>query len=850
MTTECCDLCGLPLKYGAVTAQISGKTLRFCCYGCRQVYIMIMESTDAADPAQFRETEIYQRCVAAGIIPGSLEDLEDRRGKEKRAPAAEKALDEDEPSAGSGDYLPLNLHVEGMWCPACAWVIEETLNKSKGIKAANCLFSMDRVKLDYDPVVTSPKRIMERVKKLGYQAMPPGDESSRKRSRKAFIRFGVSAFLTMNVMMLSFALYSGFFTDLPKAAIANISWPIVIMASIVFVYGGAPIHRKAIAGLRAAAPGMEALITIGAASAFFYSFYNWLQGSIHLYFDTASMLITLVLIGKAVESWTRDRVQAQLGSFFALQPKKARIISGSFPEGRYAAASALSEGDMFRVMADEVIAADGRIIEGAARVDESSLTGEARPVDKTAGDRVSSGTRVLSGDLKIRATAVGRDSMVGQLTAIMENALAGKTGLEDVTDRVLRFFVPGIILLALATGAVCLGFGLGVRESWIRAITVMVISCPCALGVAIPLARVAGISLAGRAGILVHEFSAFDRIDQINAVIFDKTGTLTKGVWELLEIDTPEGHSEASVLELAAGLEAYSTHYIGEAIVGAAREKGVTPAAANGAAETENGISGDISGRRVMIGAARFLADHIPDADIINKSRDFESGRAVSEVYMSVDGRIAAVFRFGDTLRASSAALVQALKNKNIAVSLISGDGGPATRRVARELGITDAHGGMRPEEKAEFVNSMKNKGFQVAMVGDGVNDLPALASADLGIAVHSGRQIGREASAITLMGNEPRQILYFYALAGNVTRTIRQNLIFSFIYNIVSIPIAMSGLLNPLVAVTAMMLSSLSVTGNTLRLSTRAAKHREKQQAEETKGEAVPAASFAGAGK
>jgi len=848
MTTESCDLCGLPLKYGTVTAQISGKPLRFCCYGCRQVYIMIMESTDAKDPAQFKETEIYQRCVAAGIIPGSLEDLKDRRGKETRAPAAEKALDEGESSTGSGDYLPLNLHVEGMWCPACAWVIEETLNKSKGIKAANCLFSMDRVKLDYDPVVTSPRRIMEKIRKLGYQAMPPEDESSRKHSRKAFIRFGVSAFLTMNVMMLSFALYSGFFTDLPEAAIANISWPIVIMASIVFVYGGAPIHRKAIAGMRAAAPGMEALITIGAASAFFYSFYNWLQGSIHLYFDTASMLITLVLIGKAVESWTRDRVQAQLGSFFALQPKKARIISDSFPEGRYAEAAALSEGDMFRVMADEAVAADGRIIEGTARVDESSLTGEARPVDKTAGDRVSSGTRVLSGDLKIKATAVGRDSMVGQLTAIMENALAGKTGLEDVTDRVLRFFVPGIILLALATGAVCLGLGLGVRESWIRAITVMVISCPCALGVAIPLARVAGISLAGRAGILVHEFSAFDRIDQINAVIFDKTGTLTKGGWDLLEIDTAGSLKEPAVLELAAGLEAYSTHYIGEAIVGAARKKGFAPASATRVEETENGISGDINGCRVMLGSARFLADHIPDTEGFTKSRDPESGRAVSEVYMSVDGKPAAVFRFGDTLRASSAALVQALKNKGIAVSLISGDGGPAAQNVAGELGITDAHGGMRPEEKAEFVNSMKSRGFQVAMVGDGINDVPALASADLGIAVHSGRQIGREASAITLMGNEPRQILDFYALAGNVTRTIRQNLIFSFIYNTVSIPIAMSGLLNPLVAVTAMMLSSLSVTGNTLLLSIRAEKRREKRQAKETKGEAVAAASLAGA--
>ena len=850
MNSNTCDLCGLPLTYGTVTAQISGKTLRFCCFGCRQVYMMLMESTDSDDPAQFRETEIYQRCVEAGIIPGSLADLKTRQHRHPKgidkgnAEAAEADAGPD-----ARDRLPLNLKVEGMWCPACAWVIEETLNKSKGISGVNCLFSMDRVRLDYDPVLTSPRQIMEMIRKLGYQAMLPEDESSRKTARKAFIRFGISAFLTMNVMMLSFALYSGFFTELSADAIANISWPIVIMAAIVFFYGGAPIHQKAIAGLRAAAPGMEALITIGAASAFFYSFYNWLQGSIHLYFDTASMLITLVLIGKAVEGWTRDRVQERLGSFFALQPKKARICSPEFPEGRYADASMLSEGALFRVMADEAIAADGRIIEGGGRVDESSLTGEARPVDKSRGDTVSSGTQLISGDMKVKATAVGPDSMVGQLTAIMENALANKTGLEDMTDRVLRYFVPGIVLLALATGAVCLGLGLGVRESWIRAITVMVISCPCALGVAIPLARVAGISLAGQAGVLVHDFSAFDRIGSINAVVFDKTGTLTKGAWELLAVERRGSRTASEILELAAGIEAHSSHYIGDAIVGAAREQGIEPAAASGVAETENGISGDIGGSRVMIGSARFLGD--PETQVENgrKSMDSASERTISEVYMSIDGALAAVLRFGDTLRRSSRSLVQALKDRGITVSLVSGDGAQATENVANELGIADFHAGMRPAEKAAFVNAIKDRGDQAAMVGDGVNDVPALASADLGIAVHSGRQIGREASAVTLMGNDPRQILDFYTLAETVTRTIRQNLIFSFIYNTVSIPIAMSGLLNPLVAVTAMMLSSLSVTGNTLLLSVRTARRQEKRKAA-AQADSVSAASLAGAGE
>ncbi len=864
MSPDLCDLCGLPLTFGTVKAEISGRTLRFCCFGCRQVYIMLMEQTGSDDPEGFRETEIYRRCVEAGVIPGSLEDLKARQkggnrksarpepesaGPAQKSGAAPGAAD---PLAGdaapdSENRLPLDLQVDGMWCPACAWVIEESLNKSPGVSRASCFFSMDRVRLTYDPVVTTPKAVMDLIRRLGYQAQAPGDASGRKASRKAFLRFGISAFLTMNVMMLSFALYSGFFTELSAAAVTHISWPIVIMAAIVFFYGGAPIHRKAITGLMAAAPGMEALITMGAASAFGYSFYNWLQGSIHLYFDTASMLITLVLIGKAVESWVRDRVQAQLGSFFALQPTKARIISEQFPQGRYADAKLLSVGDRFRAMADETLAADGRVMEGSARMDESSLTGEARPVDKGPGDEVSAGTRVIEGDIRIKATAVGEASMVGQLTAIMERALENKTGLEDVTDRVLRFFVPGILLLALTTGIVCVAIGLGVRESWIRAVTVMVISCPCALGVAIPLARVAGISLAGQAGILVHDFSAFERIHQVGAYVFDKTGTLTKGSWQLLDIQPFGGRSVDAVLAMAAGLEAGAAHYVGEAIVHAAEERGLVPQTATGARVFENGASGTVGKSRVLIGAARFVSEENPDvSDFSGYDAEAQGqGQAVSNVYMTVDGRMAAVFRFGDSLRETGPALVAELKRRGLKVSLISGDGEGPTRLVGERVGISDCHGGMRPAEKAAFVDAVKAGGDVTAMVGDGINDVPALASADLGIAVPSGRRIGKEASAVTLMGNQPGQILDFCSLAGRVTRTIRQNLLFSFIYNTISIPVAMSGLLNPLVAVTAMMLSSLSVTGNTLRLSMRGAE--EKKNGEVPCGEGGEAVVAAG---
>ncbi|MGM0453326.1 MAG: heavy metal translocating P-type ATPase, partial [Thermodesulfobacteriota bacterium] len=508
-------------------------------------------------------------------------------------------------------------------------------------------------------------------------------------------------------------------------------------------------------------------------------------------------------------------------SFFDRLPGKVRICTDDFPRGRYVDAALLQKGDTFRVTADEALAGDGRVIAGAGSVDESALTGEARPIEKQAGDTVSSGTCLISGDMRVRATAVGENAMVGQLTAIMEKALSDKTAMEGATDRALRYFVPTIVLLAAATGSICLLAGFGVRESMIRAITVLVISCPCALGVAIPLARVAGISLAAKIGVLVHDFSAFEGIRKMGAYVFDKTGTLTRGRWEFLDVVPADGRRATSILSMAAGLESFSGHWVGRAIAFAAEQRHIGAAATPAdATEYDNGIAGTIDGVSVKIGSARFVADVLGNIENRIDNSGVSEETAVSAVYMTIGDALAAVFYFGDRVRDSSEAVIAALRERGKTLCLISGDGSRTTAQIGGMLGISDCHGGMRPEEKAAFVKNLKQEGHRVVMVGDGVNDVPALASADLGIAVHGGHQIGNEASAVTLMGNDPKQILDFERLAGRVAKTIRQNLVFTFAYNAVAIPVAMSGLLNPLVAVTAMLLSSLSVTGNTLRLS------------------------------
>ena len=608
MDEQTCDLCGLPLRQGGILEKKSDRTLQFCCFGCKQVYAMLLEASEDTEPRNFRESEIFKRCLAAGIIPRSQDDLEKRLSQ----PTAQDGADVRNNRAGPGHEnsagLKLDLRVEGMWCPACAWVIEESLRKTEGIHQVACHFTMDRLELEYNPVFTSPQQIEENIRKLGYGSHPREDEQKSRQTRKGFIRLAVSAFLTMNVMMLSIALYTGFFTQLSATAIHNLTWPIAVMGSIVYAYGGAPIHRRALSGFWVKSPGMEALISLGASSAYAYSLYNWMTGSIHLYFDTASMLITLVLLGKTIEQRAKDKINAQIGTFFDLQPKKVRICTDQFPDGKYMRADALISGDIFRVIAGEAVPADGRVVEGEGRVDESSLTGEARPVHKRVGDPISSGTVVITGSLKAKALSVGPDSIIGQLVAVLDSALNKKSEIEDITDRALRFFVPLIVLLALSTGAVCFILGLGAQHAVIRAVTVMVISCPCALGVAIPLARVAAISLAGKKGVLVHRFDAFENVRSIDKYIFDKTGTLTRGEWVLLETMPLEPWRTEAILSLAAGLEKNAMHYAGAAIVQAAHEMGIAPSAVSRITQRPNGVSGYAGESPAKIGSAAFLA--------------------------------------------------------------------------------------------------------------------------------------------------------------------------------------------------------------------------------------------------
>jgi len=821
---QTCDLCGLPLRHGTITDVFSGNTYAFCCIGCRQVFNILFEATGAADPAAFKETDLFKKCREKGIIPESETELAARSRTieaEQIVSAGYQSVEQVQVKTDdlSRQFLPLTLKVGNMWCPACAWLIDETLKKLPGIHKSSCNFSTDRLRLTYDPIAISPDRIILALKKLGYQASIPGETREAIERKREFVRFAVSAFLTMNVMMLSFALYTGFFTDLSSENAAKISWPMLFIAAAVLIYGGFDFYKKAWTGLRQATFSMETLIITGALSAFFYSSYNLFIGSIHLYFDTASMLITLVLLGKTLEHRAKGKVLEDLENFFALMPTKVRICSDNFPDGRYVAVEQLAEGDLFRVTENEIVPADGTIRTGKGTAEESSLTGEPLPIVKKAGDFIRSGARIQQGGFAIKAEKVGNDATLGQMMQIVEKTLLTKMPIEGKTDVILQWFVPIILALAAVTAMACRFLGLSLENSMLRAVTVMVISCPCALGIAIPLARVAGISIAGKKGILVRNFAAFEMAERITAVVFDKTGTITHGNWSLLKIIALAPFDEEQALEIAAGLEQNSDHFIGREILRKAKSRNIEPAIVKEIRTEENGIIGRFDDEIVKIGSADFLSDTTLEFIKLLESGDLQQGSASSYVYMSIGDRPAAVFIFGDSIRYGAAATVEKLLQRGFRLALVSGDGTETTRAVAKEVGIHDAYGGQMPKDKVAVVKALQGQNLPVAMVGDGINDSPALVQADLSFAVHSGANLGEEVADVTLMRAEPEQLIDFLIFAGTVNKKISQNLIFTFAYNVISIPMAMSGLLTPLVAVSVMLLSSISVIGNTLML-------------------------------
>ena len=777
---------------------------------------MLMESGVADDAVDFTETELFKECVAAGVIPDPAGGVPPSE-TEETGEEADRAFEPEAFAGKNADHLlTFGFTISGMWCPACAWVVEKALQKTDGIDRVSCNFSSDRGRVRYDPVRTSPEKIFKIVENLGYKATPLGKETGKKTGE--FVRLAVTAFLTMNVMMFSWAVYSGFFIDLSRISVQMIAWPAFAMATVVVFYGGYPIHRRAFAGIRTGRPGMEALITTGSFATYFYSVFHLLESSIHLYFDAASMLILLVLIGKMLEQSAKDRIAEGLSDFFSLVPKKVNIVTDRFPNGRYVSAEQLGPGDLFRAREGEILAADGVVEKGGAQIDESSITGEAKPVNAGVGENVKSGTRILSGDIRVRARSVGEHSVLGRMIAIMEDSLSGKTSRTERFEGLLKFFVPLVILLAVSVYGFWTILGISSYEAFSRGVSVLVISCPCALGIAIPLALVAGVSKCGEKGILVRDFEAFEQAERLDTIVFDKTCTLTTGKLSVLEVEAMNGFSKQEVRQLILALEQGCDHYIARTLLSHGDDPDLSLPQVQDVTFHSNGVSGCHEGRTLRLGSAGFALSNNPSRNS-GVLLENENTGIISTVFLTADDVLIAAVHLGDTIRSSARKLVTDLSNNGFSTCLVSGDAPAPTFEVASAVGIPSecTRGGLLPDEKAAFISRLNESGKHTAMVGDGINDAPAMARSDLAVAVHSGLTPGEGVAAITLMQEDPAQLTDFFHLSGIVNRKVRQNLLFALVYNIIAIPVAAAGFLNPVIAAGAMLMSSLSVTCNTL---------------------------------
>jgi heavy metal translocating P-type ATPase len=797
-----CGLCGLPLGRSRLQTKANGETFRFCCPGCLYVFEILFSSSGGA-VADFRATDLYRACVAAGLIPGAA----------RPEPSAATPIEEIDDQG-----LEMTLKIEGMWCPACSWLIREILLRTPGVLEAEVFFLSDYARLRYLPHRITPTEIIARIGRFGYRARSAVGETGRDH-RDSLLRLGIAAILTLNVMMISFALYGGFFEDIEAAGLGTLSVPLCLLATPVIFYSGWPILVRGWQGLRIARPSMDTLIALGSLAAYGYSVWQMVHASLHLYFDTAAMLITLVLVGREVEGRVRRKLNLRISELHELAGSKVRLLA----DGRenWVEAATVRNGDLFAVRTGERVAVDGVVVRGNGDVDESVLTGESRPRGKAADDDVLAGSLLLDGELHLLATRTGPASSLGQMITLVQKGLATKNPVEQLADRITRWFVPLILCLAAATFLFFLMSGADVGTVLLRALTVLVIACPCALGIATPLAKVAVVSAGRGRGIIIRDGASFEQAHRLDTVVFDKTGTMSEGSYTLRDIHAP-AYTQTEVLRRAAAIEAGADHFLARVIRRRAKKQNIVPPEAhNLQAFSGLGVKGSVDGQEVVLGSRRFMAElgHPIPARIDERAATAE-GEGLSVIFAAWQGEVQALLAFGDVIRPGGRELVTTLADRGVAIWLVSGDSQATTAAVARQLGIANFAGQARPEDKVALIRRLQEEGRLVGMVGDGINDAAALARADVGFATGSSpARLMEEVADVILLGSAPSRLLEVLTLSGRMTRAIRQNLTLAFLYNGIGIPLAILGLLNPLLAVCAMFASSLTVIGNTLRV-------------------------------
>lgn len=783
-------------RHAAVAIETDGVTAYFCCHGCLGVYELIHN-------ASLETFYSHRKAWQPGTPSFGTNDAESFTASVVKT---------------SGGSLRIELQLSGIRCASCIWLIEQYLSKMPGVLSARVNYASNRAAIDWQPERCSLTQILDALNSPGYTALPLRNsfrnESLLREKQDQLLRFGTACFFFMQLMLVTAALYAGFFQGIGSAyrlPFQLISWA---LATPVLFYSGYPFLSGAVRSLRMLNPNMDLLVALGSLSAYLYSIAMIALGG-EVFFDTSAMIVTIVLLGRMLEAGSRLKAGNAVAALAELQPQHAVRLSEN-GERESVRIEQVRPGERIEIRPGEKIPLDGTVIEGESETIEAMLTGESRPVMKTSGSTIFAGTLNSNGRLVARVTGGVRESLLAGIVRAVEEAQSRKAPVQQLADRISGHFVPFILLIAAGTFLYWMHVSGSSLSALMNAVSVLVIACPCALGLATPLAILSGTTAAGRQGMLIKGGDVLETLSKTTTVAFDKTGTITRGNPSVT--DFKEFGSQSATLQHAASMESLSEHPAGKAV--AAHWKGSLLNVEKFQAIAGEGVSGIIGEKPWLAGSAALMKKkHIPlsreqAADV---SRLESEGKAVVLVACGTD--ITGLFGLNDEIREEIPQLLSALRKRNLRLMMLTGDNRGVAARIAARCGISDTHAELSPHGKTGILEKRKAEGACVMMVGDGVNDAPALTEADSGVTLGSASGIAVESADVVILNDDIRTIETLLKHAKQCFSVIRQNLVWAFLYNAAAIPLAAAGVLHPIVAAAFMASSSLIVVGNSLRL-------------------------------